>query len=474
MEFSRDNLELEREVTEKRNYEKELQDIVKSGDSPGQIKEKLSDYHNNDIAAVWSKLSKNERIKLHKILGNEIVSDIFSYMEDDITDYLEELGIENATDIIENMDADDAVDVLEEMDRDKAHKFFGLLDEEAKKDIAMIHRYDDDKIGSKMTTNYVAIPKGFTVTQAMKSLVEQAADNDNISIIYVLDSNHKLYGELELKDLIVSRKYTDLDTLISTSCPYVYDDENVTYCIEKLKDYSEDSIPVLSTDNVMLGVITSQDIVEVIDEELGDDYAKFAGLTSEEDLKETLSESMKKRVPWLLILLLLGLVVSTVVGLFEHVVSQVAIVVSFQSLILGMAGNTGTQSLAVTIRVLMDENLNAKQKIKLIIKEVKIGFSNGIILAAISLIFVGIYIWLVKKRTFMFAFAVSGCIGISLIVAMMISSFMGTIIPIFFKKINVDPAVASGPLITTVNDLVAVVTYYGLAWLLLIDMLHLV
>ena len=474
MEFSRDNLELEREVTEKRNYEKELQDIVKSGDSPGQIKEKLSDYHNNDIAAVWSKLSKNERIKLHKILGNEIVSDIFSYMEDDITDYLEELGIENATDIIENMDADDAVDVLEEMDRDKAHKFFGLLDEEAKKDIAMIHRYDDDKIGSKMTTNYVAIPKGFTVTQAMKSLVEQAADNDNISIIYVLDSNHKLYGELELKDLIVSRKYTDLDTLISTSCPYVYDDENVTDCIEKLKDYSEDSIPVLSTDNVMLGVITSQDIVEVIDEELGDDYAKFAGLTSEEDLKETLSESMKKRVPWLLILLLLGLVVSTVVGLFEHVVSQVAIVVSFQSLILGMAGNTGTQSLAVTIRVLMDENLNAKQKIKLIIKEVKIGFSNGIILAAISLIFVGIYIWLVKKRTFMFAFAVSGCIGISLIVAMMISSFMGTIIPIFFKKINVDPAVASGPLITTVNDLVAVVTYYGLAWLLLIDMLHLV
>lgn len=474
MEFSRDNLELEREVTEKRNYEKELQDIVKSGDSPGQIKEKLSDYHNNDIAAVWSKLSKNERIKLHKILGNEIVSDIFSYMEDDITDYLEELGIENATDIIENMDADDAVDVLEEMDRDKAHKFFGLLDEDAKKDIAMIHRYDDDKIGSKMTTNYVAIPKGFTVTQAMKSLVEQAADNDNISIIYVLDSNHKLYGELELKDLIVSRKYTDLDTLISTSCPYVYDDENVTDCIEKLKDYSEDSIPVLSTDNVMLGVITSQDIVEVIDEELGDDYAKFAGLTSEEDLKETLSESMKKRVPWLLILLLLGLVVSTVVGLFEHVVSQVAIVVSFQSLILGMAGNTGTQSLAVTIRVLMDENLNAKQKIKLIIKEVKIGFSNGIILAAISLIFVGIYIWLVKKRTFMFAFAVSGCIGISLIVAMMISSFMGTIIPIFFKKINVDPAVASGPLITTVNDLVAVVTYYGLAWLLLIDMLHLV
>lgn len=138
-----------------------------------------------------------------------------------------------------------------------------------------------------------------------------------------------------------------------------------------------------------------------------------------------------------------------------------------------MAGNVGTQSLAVTIRVLMDESLTGKQKAELVWKEMTIGFSNGLILGTLSFIAIGLYIALFKGKTFMFAYAVSGCIGIALVVAMVISGAVGTCIPLFFKKINVDPAVASGPLITTINDLVAVVTYYGLSWIFLIEMLHL-
>ena len=199
----------------------------------------------------------------------------------------------------------------------------------------------------------------------------------------------------------------------------------------------------------------------------------FAGLTAEEDLKEPLRESLKKRLPWLLVLLGLGMVVSSVVGVFETVVSQLTIIMCFQSLILDMAGNVGTQSLAVTIRVLMDESLTGKQKAELVWKEMTIGFSNGLILGKLSFIVIGLYIALFKGKTFMFAYAVSGCIGIALVVAMVISGAVGTCIPLFFKKINVDPAVASGPLITTINDLVAVVTYYGLSWIFLIEMLHL-
>ncbi len=146
---------------------------------------------------------------------------------------------------------------------------------------------------------------------------------------------------------------------------------------------------------------------------------------------------------------------------------------AFQSLILDMAGNVGTQSLAVTIRVLTDENLTFRQKMHLVTKEVRVGFFNGALLGSVSFIFVGLYIFLFKCRDIMFSFAVSGCIGCSLILAMAISSAVGTLIPLFFKKIGVDPAVASGPLITTVNDLVAVVTYYGLSWLLLLNVLHL-
>lgn len=153
--------------------------------------------------------------------------------------------------------------------------------------------------------------------------------------------------------------------------------------------------------------------------------------------------------------------------------AQLTLIMAFQSLILDMAGNVGTQSLAVTIRVLMDENLTFKQKSQLVFKEGRVGLFNGIILGIISFVLVGLFIMLFKHRDILFSFAVSGCIGVALMLAMLISSTVGTLIPLFFKRIKIDPAVASGPLITTVNDLVAVVTYYGLSWILLINVLHL-
>ena len=463
----------ESEVPEKRDYEKELIAIIKSGEPPQIIRKKLEDYHENDIASVWEKLTKEERIKFYQLLGNETISEIFTYLEDDVSRYLEELGLENAADILESMDADDAVDILDEMEDEKSDRLIQLMDEESRHDIDLIQSYEDDEIGSKMTTNFIVIRRGLTIPGAMKELVTQAADNDNISTLYVVDENDSFCGAIDLKDLIIARKYMPLDDVITTSYPYVYAKESIDECIEDLKDYSEDSIPVLDNDKKILGVITAQDIVEVVDEEMGEDYARLAGLTAEEDLNEPLLESMKKRIPWLAGLLVLGMIVSAVVGVFEQVVSQLTIVVCFQSLILGMAGNAGTQSLAVTIRVLMDENLTGGQKLRLMFKEMRVGAVNGFLLGLLSLVFIGCYIGLIKGRGFGFGFAVSACIGFSLAIAMLISSITGTVIPIFFHKVKIDPAVASGPLITTVNDLVAVVTYYGMTWLLLIHLLQL-
>lgn len=190
------------------------------------------------------------------------------------------------------------------------------------------------------------------------------------------------------------------------------------------------------------------------------------------DLKEPVSQGVKKRLPWLLVLLALGMVVSSVVGAFEQIVAQLTIIMTFQSLILDMAGNVGTQSLAVTIRVLTDDRLSVKEKFNLVIKESKLGFLNGFILGVLSIVLVGFYIFLFKQHNLLFSFSVSGCIGTALMLAMFISSAVGTLIPLFFRKIKVDPAVASGPLITTVNDLVAVITYYGLSWILLINVMH--
>ena len=160
-------------------------------------------------------------------------------------------------------------------------------------------------------------------------------------------------------------------------------------------------------------------------------------------------------------------------GAFEHVVAHLTLIVSFQSLILDMSGNVGTQSLAVTIRVLMDEKLNGKQKLYLVAKEARIGLANRFVLGILSFVFIGLYLIALKGQSVTLALSVSLCTGIALLVSIMLSAVTGTVVPIIFKKLKVDPAVASGPLITTVNDLVAVVTYYGLAWILLINVLGL-
>ena len=462
------------DVPTRPDYDDELIKIIKGNLSDEEIRDRLESYHENDISAVLDRLTKTERLRLYKILGVEKVSEIFSYLEEDVVKYIEELAPEKAADIIESMDADDAVDVLDELEEDKIGEIKELMDEESRQDIELILSYDEDSIGSRMTTNFIVIKKDYTIRQAMKSLVEQAADNDNISTIYVVTDDNTFYGAIDLKDLIIARDYIDLNELVVTSYPYVYADEKTEDCIEELKEYSEDSIPVLDVDKKLIGIITAQDIVEAVDEEMGDDYAKLAGLTAEEDLNEPFIESVKKRLPWLVLLLFLGLLVSSVVGLFEAVVSQITLVVCFQSLILDMAGNVGTQSLAVTIRVLMDENLSGKQQRGLVFKEMRVGFINGAILGSLSFVLVGAYILIAKSSSPAFYFAVSGCIGLAIIIAMVVSSFVGTAIPIFFKKIKVDPAVASGPLITTVNDLVAVVAYYGIVWVLLINVLQIV
>ena len=456
------------------DYQSEILAIIRGNTSPGVMRNKLEDYHENDLADVFSELTAAERRIVCRILNLDMLSDIFEYIDEkQAAEYLDEMDVRKAAGILSGMETDAVVDVLRMTPKEKKVLLIELMDDEARKDMAIIASFDEEEIGSKMTTNCIMIRENLTVKQAMSSLIGQAAKNDNISTIFMVTEDSTFYGALDLKDLISARQDACLEDLIVTSYPYVYGNELIDDCIEKLKDYSENSIPVLDNDNKLLGVITSQSIVELVDDEMGEDYAMFAGLTAEEDLKEPLRESLKKRLPWLLVLLGLGMVVSSVVGVFETVVSQLTIIMCFQSLILDMAGNVGTQSLAVTIRVLMDESLTGKQKAELVWKEMTIGFSNGLILGTLSFIVIGLYIALFKGKTFMFAYAVSGCIGIALVVAMVISGAVGTCIPLFFKKINVDPAVASGPLITTINDLVAVVTYYGLSWIFLIEMLHL-
>ena len=303
------------------DYCQELATIVRGTITPKALKEKVENYHENDIADVLSILNRAEREKLYHVLDAQTLSTVLEYAED-VEVYLNELGLRQRIQVLSHMETDKVVEYLKTLDKTERNNLMDLFDEDTRHDVNLLWSFDEDEIGSVMTTNYIEVTEGISVREAMKELIDQAAENDNISTIYVIDKDRTFYGAIDLKELIIARENTPLNSLVITSYPYVYAQERIEDCVNAIRDYSEDSIPVLDNQNKLLGVITAQDFLQVVDDEMGDDYAKLAGLTSEEDLKEPIGESLRKRLPWLLILLGLGLVVSSVVGVFEAVVAQ--------------------------------------------------------------------------------------------------------------------------------------------------------
>lgn len=449
----------------------ELLSLIRSKSKPSYIKEELENYHDSDIAEVICYLTEEERKKLYRILGKERVSNVFTYLEN-VEDYIAELENETAADLIELMDADDALDVLQELEEEDKKQITSLMEKDALEDVRLLASFEDDQIGSKMTTNYIIVKKNDTIKSAMKHLIKYSKDNDNIYTLFVKDENGKFYGSIDLKDLIRAREDDNLEDIIHTQYPYVYSTELIEDCINDLKDASLDLYPVLNEKDELIGVITQDDLVEVVEDELTEDYAKLAGLNEAEEIDEPVFKSVKKRIVWLVCLLILGMFISLVVSQFETVIDGIPMIVFFQSVILGMSGNAGTQSLAVTIRGLMDEDLSRKKIAKMVFKEVRVGLTNGLILSIIS--FGAVSLFLYVRNTPILGetlrindlLLIAGCVSGALIPAFILSSFIGCIVPIIFKKIKIDPAVASGPLITTLNDIVGIVSYYGLALLL--------
>lgn len=387
----------------------EIAEIVRSNLIPKKMQEQVGAYHEKDIALALTLLNREEQQRLFRILTIPELAAVLEYAEDKEA-YFELLGIRQKAEVLSEMETSEAAEILQPLKKEERESLLELMSPKARERIRLIGSFDEEEIGSRISTNYITILEDATVKEAMSEVIAQAPVNDNLSI------------------------------------------------------------PVLDDDNHLIGVVTSQDFVEILGDELGEDYAKLGGLSAEEDLSEPVIQSVKKRMPWLCALLVMGLGVSAAVGMFESIVAKLPVIMCFQSLILDMAGNVGTQSLAVAIRVLMDTQIGPKEKAALVWKEARVGILNGGILGILSFAAIGGYLC-VKGNPAVFAFAVSGCLGIAMLLAMIISSMSGTLLPLFFKKVGIDPAVASGPLITTVNDLVAVITYYGLAWVILLNLL---
>lgn len=450
--------------------------IIKSNKSNKQKKEELQDYHENDIAEVIPYLTDEERDLLFKILDEEDLSEVISYA-DDVDEIIDGLDDEVVADILEEMDSDDAVDILEEMDTDDRESVLSKMDEDAREDAELILSYDEDQVGRIMTTNYIVINKEDSITMAMKKLVKQSGENDNISKIFVVDENNKYFGAVDLKDLIRARKNAILVNICMENYPCVSAESLVSEVYQDVIDYGEDIVPVIDKNDVLIGALTAHDLVEVIDQEKNEDYQKFAAINGNVDLDSSVWVSLKKRAPWLLLLLFLGFIVSMLISSFGNIISCLTTMVFFQSVVLDMAGNSGTQSLAVTIRILSEEDVDKKVIRKLIFKEVRVGLLNGFILGVIAFISSFLYLIIFKLPltangdfSYLSSLYAAIIIGSSLLISMTLSTTIGTLIPLIFHAVHIDPAVASGPLITTLNDLIAVAVYYGLSYILLMQL----
>ena len=450
----------------------EILDIIRNKNlSKDDLKKALSQYHESDVADAVPLLSGAERKAFFGSMTPEELGDLFPFL-DSPEDYLENMPTEAAADIVESMDADDAVDILEEVDEDKAKNILNAVEKSSLEDINLIKQYDEDEIGSKITTNYIVIPKSSTIKEAMKILVKEAPENDNIANIFVVDDNNKYYGTIILKDLIIAREGSSLEDITKTSYPTLYATDKVSDDINEIKDIDLEIIPVLNEKDEILGVITSSDIIETVGDELGEDYVKFAGLTKEEDVEESFFESVKKRIPWLTLLLCMDVITSTVLSNYSWIFATMPALVLFQSLVLDTGGNAGTQSLAVTIRSLTQDQVNKKNFGKIMLKEFFTGLVDGLFAGLVG--FAISFLFLIISKNYVLEtggtihdqIMASLVVGIALASAIPLSTLAGMLFPIFFKKIHVDPAVASGPLITTLSDVCGVTIYYSFAILL--------
>ena len=321
----------------KKDITQEIAAVIRAAKSKNDLRPLLKRYHPRDAAKAVALLTDTERQRLFHLLDVQTLAEVFPYL-DDAARCLAELPEPLAAQVIAGMDAGDALGILRELPAEKKQAIAAHLDDDTRNDVRRLLAFHEAEIGSRMSGNFVCIPDTLTIRGAMSELVRQAGEHDNISTLYVVDGSGVFSGAIDLKDLIIARENDPLEGIIRRSYPYVLAHEKVEDCIDRIAEYEEDSLPVLTDDGKIAGILTAQDLVELVDDAMGDDYAKLGGLTAEEDLREPAITSMKKRLPWLVALLFLGMGVSSVVGVFESVVAALPIVICFQSLVLDMAG----------------------------------------------------------------------------------------------------------------------------------------
>ncbi|WP_110929108.1 magnesium transporter [Bacillus massiliglaciei] len=415
------------------------------------------DLHSYDQGQYYAGLTKEQRKVFYRFLSPEEMALVFESLDIDEERYehlLAEMDPAYVADMLSHMYADDAADVLYELDEEQAVSYLTIMEDESAQEIQKLMDYEEYTAGSIMTTEFIAIEAAETAKSALQILKREAPDAEMIYYLFVTDEDKKLLGVVSLRTLIVAADDALIMDLMDERVVSVTVNEDQEEVAHKIQDYNFLAMPVVDFQNHLLGIITVDDILDVIEEEAADDYSKLAGVSDLDRADTSPFQAAKKRLPWLIILLFLGILTASLIGRFEDTLSQKAILAVFIPLIGGMAGNTGTQALAVAVRGIATGDLRKESKWKLILREAGTGLITGASCGLAVILIV--YIW---KGDLMLGLLV----GISIFITLIFATLAGSFVPILMDKMKIDPAVASGPFITTINDIISILIYFGLA-----------
>ncbi|MGD9909317.1 MAG: magnesium transporter [Candidatus Izemoplasmatales bacterium] len=462
--MSLENLEVE-------NYENEILLLFHS-DLPLELKkEKLDDFHDYDLSQTLLHLDASDQQEFISLFSAVQLANIISIIDaEEIVPILLTISKRVIAEVFDEMQPDDIVDILKEMSPTDQTTYLSLIHPGKRPNIKELIRFDDDVVGSFMNTSYVEIKKTDTVKQAIKKVVDQAPNVEYIVNVYVTELGY-LEGVVSLKELISSGNQPTLtiEEIMATNIVALTPSAKNEEAIEMMKNYDFLLLPIVDNDFKMLGIVSFDDMTEALNKESDTDYSRLAGVTdiNIDEEKETILSTIKKRMPWLVILLFVNLITSSIVSGFEGVLTQIPTLALFMPLILNMAGNTGTQSLGVIIRLFATNQLDTKRSVaKHLIKELLTGVVNGIVIA-IGLFGLVIVLKLLDHQTFEQILPFASVIALSIAIALVVATLAGALVPLVMNLFKVDPAVASGPFITTINDIISLLIYFGLASILL-------
>ncbi len=436
----------------------EIINLVDNNDEK-KLRNKFDELHHADVAEILEELHFDQATYIIKLLDSEETSDILMELDDDYREkILKNLSAKEIAEEVEELDTDDATDIIAELPEERQKKVISKIeDKDHKADIKELLKYDDDSAGGLMAKELIKVNENWPVTRCIKEMRLQASEVTRVHSVYVVDNNDMLLGRLSLKDLLVANPKSNIKSIYISKVDFVNVNDTAEHVASIMQKYDLGAIPVVDDKKKLLGRITIDDIVDLIKEEAEKDYQLAAGITQDVDVDDSIYKLSWARLPWLFLGLLGGIGAAAVMGGFEEVLLQYKILFYFTPLIAAMAGNVGVQSSAIIVQGLANNDVKDSINNRLF-KETLLSILNGIILAVF--LFGFIYFW---RNEIDVALAIS----LSLVAVIIVAGIVGTFIPLFLNKRGIDPAIATGPFITTSNDIFGILIYFLIAKLIL-------